>query len=215
MSGIVGLLIGIGLRIGRRISDTINQWSDVPDWIFICIGLIFLFFAGYAAWNDKNNALLALQKRLATPQLGGRLNSVAYGDMNGEPLIVVGGIFTNPLGPPTAIVRWTIRIEFPNGEIIEGKIPLLPKDEINKIIGQTQFMLSLKHDSSWMAKGETPIPIGGTLSGWLWGIFCNLDFNDAFNNQALIVVEAEDAVAGAKHTLKMLLGRENHGLGLN
>ena len=121
MSGIIGLLIGLGLRIGRRTSETIKGWSDIPDWIFICIGLVGLFWAGYAAWQDKNQALIALEQKLQTPKFGGRLGAVFRGTRGSrgkdKPLVIVGGTITNPLGPASGVIDWKMGIKFPDSRV--------------------------------------------------------------------------------------------------
>jgi hypothetical protein len=50
MSGVVSLVLGIGLRVGRRVSSKVRGWTDIPDWIFVIVGALCLFFAGYQAW---------------------------------------------------------------------------------------------------------------------------------------------------------------------
>jgi hypothetical protein len=63
MSGVVGLMLGISLRVGRSFSETINHWSDVPDWLFICVGVFCLFWAGYAAWRTEHRELEQLKSK--------------------------------------------------------------------------------------------------------------------------------------------------------
>jgi hypothetical protein len=64
MTGVVGLIVAFCLRIGRNISDKLKYWSDIPDWIFITVGIICLFWAGYATWKDQNKKVTALEKQI-------------------------------------------------------------------------------------------------------------------------------------------------------
>ena len=63
MSGVVSLAIGIALRVGRSVSETMRQWSDTPDWLFICIGVLCLFWVGYAAWQTEHRELERLKSK--------------------------------------------------------------------------------------------------------------------------------------------------------
>ena len=54
MSGLVGLLMAVSLRIGRQVSTNIRLWSDIPDWMFICVGAACLFWAGYLTWGTTD-----------------------------------------------------------------------------------------------------------------------------------------------------------------
>ena len=101
MSGIVSLLIGIGLRIGRHVSG--KNLFDIPDWILFCIGIVCLFFAGYKTWNDKDIALIALQEKLKAPEFVGEILQVTEGNINGLPVIAASGRISNPFGPPSVL----------------------------------------------------------------------------------------------------------------
>lgn len=54
MSGVISLLSGIGLRIGHRFKK-FEKVSELPDWVFICIGVACLYWAGYQAWTDEHS----------------------------------------------------------------------------------------------------------------------------------------------------------------
>lgn len=206
MSGLVGLLMGIFLRIGRRMSATIKKWIDIPDWVFICIGLICLFWAGYAAWQDKNLELITLQGRLKSPEFSGHLSTISSGSVNGCPIIVVDGVLTNPVGPPSAAINWKMIVEFPNGQTIIGETPFLSLNDIQSRIRGGKVSLVWKVADYWPTKGASPTPTGGSLYGWFWSIFIGLDLNEAYDKKASIVIEFEDVIANKKHQLRRPFG---------
>jgi len=90
MSGIFSVLISIGMRIGRRISKTVKTWSDIPDRLFVIIGAICLFLAGYFTWQDQQRKVKELQSSLVfaqeqnNPKLSAEILSFANGDI-GDP----------------------------------------------------------------------------------------------------------------------------------
>ena len=100
MGGIGSLVFGIIVRIGRIFSDVIKEWKDIPDWIFILVGIIFLFIACYKAWQDKNKALVNLQEKLKSPHFKGEVTLLSAGEMNGYPLVIIDTTIQNPNGPP-------------------------------------------------------------------------------------------------------------------
>jgi hypothetical protein len=201
MSGVIGLLIGVGLRVGRRLSETIRHWSDLPDWIFICIGIVCLFFAGYFTWQDKNEALIALQEKLKAPTFNAQVATVFIGYRGNQPLVIISGIISNPAGPASSIIAWRISVEFPNGEKERGIIPAQDEKDLKiPIPGSVPpNAVIFKASDYWPKTSQTPIAAGGALVGWCSAVFPNLDMEKAYEEHALIVVEVEDAVANKIH----------------
>ena len=206
MSGVVGLLIGIGLRIGRRVSGTVKRWSDVPDWLFIIIGAVCLFWAGYAAWKDKNDALITLQQHLKSPELGGTLGMLSSGSMDKQPLVSVGGVITNPLGPPTALLGWGMSIEFAD-RIIDGIVPLTHQEDTKFPVPSGRQNLVLSAKDYWPEKSQQPIPAGGVLEGWIWAVFPGLDIDELYEKNARVIVTYKDAATMKEHSLDIHAGR--------
>lgn len=182
------------------------KWSDIPDWVFICVGILCLFWSGYAAWQDKNKALIALQEKLKAPEFGGELGMVATGsNITGRNIVVVSGVVTNPLGPPSGIINWTMTIKFSNGMAIKGEIPLVSGKDISIPLEGTKESIILPAKNYWPENSTQPIPAGGVLIGWLWSSFSNLDLEEAYEKKAVVVVEFKDAVAQKEHKLTIPL----------
>ena len=210
MTGTAALFIGLGLRIGRKISKVIKQWSDVPDWIFIVIGLVCIFFAGYGAWKDKNDALIALQERLRSPELVGEIDQIMGKESNGQSLIIVAGTIRNPTGPPSGIIGWKILIEFPSGKKVTGEIPMWTGKDYRIPISSLKGEFILRANNYWPRIGYNPIVGGGVLAGWFWSTFPGVDFKKAYNEHALIVVEVRDSVANKTHRFTHILEEGIH-----
>ena len=210
MTGLVGLLIGIGLRAGKQVSNDMKSWSDIPDWLFICVGLICLFWAGYATWNDKNQALIALQERLKAPELGGNFDIATGFSEKGHRFIFVNGLITNPLGPPTAITNWEMNVEYPDGHIVKGEAPITSGEDLKiPLVGQNgSFLLLAKN--YWPDKSVNPIPAGGSVDGWFWSTFDNLDIDDAYKKKASVILQFNDIVSNKKHRLSRPLEKGIH-----
>jgi hypothetical protein len=206
MSGIVSLLIGIGLRVNRRVS--LNKLADIPDWIFISIGIICLFWAGYNAWDDKNTALITLQEKLKAPEFVGEIQTVIIGNNNGLPLVAASGIITNPHGPPSGIINWHTFIEFPDGKRLQGHFPLFTgKDTTGKLLNSGGIKINLLITSYWPNICSQAISAGGSVNGWLMTDFEGLDFKKAIKENALFIIEFYDVVANKKHLLSYPMNR--------
>jgi hypothetical protein len=204
MSGTISLFIAVGLRIGRRFSRVAKGWSDIPDWIFISVGIVCLFWAGYGAWQDKNTALLDLQDKLKTPKFDGALGFVGTAlSGQGDTLLLVGGIITNPQGPESGIFGWTVEIECTDGTIVKGEIPFSPgKDEMAPLVGQPGQTLVLSVKNYWPAKSANPIPAGGSSTGWIKASFGNLNLHDELSKGASVVITFKDIRTSHRHQLR-------------
>ena len=210
MSGVVSLLLGLVLRLKRRINPQ-KILTEIPDWVFISIGLLCLFVAGFQAWNDKNTALISLQERLKSPELIGELSALMDGSFNGVPIIVVGGTIRNPLGPPSGVVGWKMNLEFPDGRKISGESMLLTgKDYVVPLTRFKGKTITLKNNKYWPAVCEQPIPAGGSESGWFLSTFNGLNLEEARINNALVVLEVHDAVANKTFKFKIPMVYENN-----
>jgi hypothetical protein len=182
MSGIVAVLIGLGLRMGKYASKAIRQWSDIPDLLFIGVGLFVLLWAGYLTWQDKNKELIALQERLKSPEFGGNIggvNSVITSE--GIAVVFLNGVITNPVGPPSGIINWRVYLEFYDGRIIEGAIPpATGKDVRVPLKGQIDKAFIFPAAFYWPEQAGRPILPGGSCAGWIMATFGNLNWDQAW-----------------------------------
>jgi hypothetical protein len=95
--------------------------------------------------------LIALQDKLRTPQIEGEIGGVVSGIhlMGGVkiPLLIIGGVVTNPVGPPTGLFNWKIGIRMADSHTIWGKEILLEdKDERGPIGKSGQTILYRNED---------------------------------------------------------------------
>jgi hypothetical protein len=208
MSGVIAVLITISLRVGRRISETIKKWSDVPDWIFILIGIGCIFWAGFAAWQDKNLDLIALKEKLKAPEFDGKINVTLIGKMNGHPLVVVGGLIWNSVGSQSGAIDWKMTIEFPDGKKIKGETPFITGKDQTVSLEDYDFIFPTER--YWPEISTHPIVGGAVLQGWFWSSFPGLDINEAVSKKASVAIEFTDVVAQKKHVLMTKL--ENLGV---
>ena len=209
LMGMSSLLIGLGLRIGRRVSRTFKGWSEIPGWMLICAGLVGVFWAGYAAWQEKNQALIALEQKLKTPEFGGELSTVMTGSRGrGKSLVVVAGAITNPLGPPSGAVGWNMGIQLPDSRIIWGEAPPTGGKDITVHVEHNGLTVTLPIENYWPTKTLQPIPAGGAADGWFWSTFGNLDLDEAYVKRATVIVEFKDVIANKTHSLTIDLAEK-------
>ena len=131
MSGVIGLLIGIGLRAGRRVSTTIRSWSDIPDWLFIIIGVVGLFWAGYLAWKDQQDVAIkttANLTELSMPKLRGNIDFFVSSEA-GQELGIMMVVTIYNTGAPTIVEQYRLLIEPQGGPALPIARPSQLTDE--------------------------------------------------------------------------------------
>ena len=210
MSGLVGLLLAVGLRIGRQVSTNIRLWSDVPDWMFICAGAACLLWAGYATWNDTHRALVNLQERLRSPEFTGELSfwSVCpVGSRGQDTFIIVMGTVINHFGPPSAVLNWSMKLVFADSRIIQGAIPIWNGEDIHLVSAPpSKRKVTLDAHGYWPATaGGNPIPAGGIKSGWFWADFKDITRSMILEGNPSLVIEFTDAIARKTHQIGISL----------
>lgn len=170
MSGVVGLIMGIGLRIGRRSSNKIALWSDVPDWIFIVVGACALFFAGYQAWQDEHMARIAEHAtvlQLSSPNLHIQVLQLAFGDTSHKvytPTVLVWLSVSNT-GTDSVATSYTFLITLRNKKQIKGRPLVVPDTLTFEEIGT--FLPEAGKSALYDKTVEQPIPRGGQRQGIL------------------------------------------------
>jgi hypothetical protein len=205
MTGIVSLVIGLWLRFGKV---NIESGPDIPNWAFFSITVICIFISGYQAWADKNTTLLALQKKLQTPELPGEITQASRGMLNNIPLIAVSGIIRNPLGPPTGLINWHTYVHFPSGQTIQGQFPLnTGKGYSGLLLNSGGMTITFPQEKYWPEMCMQPISTGGAVNGWIVSTFSDLDLVKASKSGALLIVEFHDAVTNSAHTIQYQLNK--------
>ena len=208
MSGGLALVIGIALRISKRFWATAKSWSDIPDWLFIIVGVGCLFWAGYAAWKDKNVALLELQKRLSVPQFEGeiRVFTTTFSGTNREDTLITAAevMIRNPLGPASAVYDWTMTVEFPDSTVITGRPIIAPQKTLTlgTIPGPGYKEILLDASQFWPRLGSQPIPPGGAPTGWFAAVFPSISDQELKSKKGILVLTFKDAVANKSHFIR-------------
>ncbi len=217
MSGVAGLLVAIGLRMARQISADIRTWSDIPDRLFICLGAVCLFWAGYAAWADKDRMLVSLQERLRSPEFSGNINFLSVcptGSRDQDTFVIVTGIIANQFGPPSAVLDWSMKLVFADTRIIQGTVPLWNGKDIHLATAPPNKQeVTLDAKGYWPhAAGENPIPPGGIKPGWFWSDFKDITREKIVEANPRLVIEFTDAIARKTHQIVVPTSRFNQPL---
>ena len=213
MSGVVGVMIGLALRIGRLVSTRVSKWPDIPDILFVVVGLGCLGFAGYQAWSDKRQELIKLQERLQTPNLMVDNPGLLSGTMNGHPFIIVAGAIRNPTGPASGTFNWRMYARLHSGDVVNGKTHLASVKDLEIPVPHTKTTLKCAAADWWPTRTAQPIPTGGMESGWFMSTFDGADFSFFRQRQAIVVVEFDDIVSGHKHSFSVAMGQDQLPLG--
>ena len=205
MSGIVGLLIALGLRAWKQ-SYPNSKINDLPDWLFTVVGLICIFWSGYLAWRDEHRALVNLQERLRSPEFTGELGHFSLcsaGSKSQDTLIVVMGSIVNPYGPPCAILNWSMKLVFPDCRIVQGTVPLWDGGDIHlESAPPAERKMTLVAGKYWpTTASENPIPAGGVTPGWFWADFKDITIDMIIQGNPSVVVEFTDATTKKTHQI--------------
>jgi hypothetical protein len=171
MSGVVGLLIGISLRVGRKISQTISSWSDIPDWAFIGIGAIALFWASYAAWCDQFKEVSRLKTELESardagkPKLGVQIMQVSSGPAGGTAIgnVIFLIVSVSNSGADSIAGGYRLRVDRPDGSHASIK-PLLMRDGFTCTAKDGTTIKYVEADAIY-EKTSVPIKSGDKKSG--------------------------------------------------
>ncbi len=206
MSGLVGLLITVGLRIGRQFSTNISLWSDIPDWLFACVCATGLLWAGYAAWDDEHRALVNLQERLRSPEFTGELEFLSICSVDSrdqDSFIIAIGSIINHFGPPSAILNWSMKLVFADCRIVQGAVPLWNGKDIHlESAPPYEREVTLDAHKYWpTTTSEEPIPAGGVKSGWFWADFRDTAKEMILESKPDLVIEFTDAITKKTHQI--------------
>jgi len=208
-----------GYSTGGLILACVVLWFGVkektmPRKVALVLAALFLLMAFFKAWQDKSQKLIALQAQLKSPGFSGQLGSAWWGSYKGKLLVIVGGVVTNPFGPPSAAINWKMSLEFPGSPVaVDGVAPFTSgKDQSYELPGEKAKMV-LAASNYLPEKSATPIPGGGAMAGWFWSVFNGLSEQDMYKNPELIV-SFDDVVDGRRHCLKMKVNKKGKGITL-
>lgn len=178
---------------------------------FIYWGLVtFLLVSFFMAWRDEHHDLLAIQKKLQSPEFRFNIASIGTGPLNDGVGIHIGGLISNPLGPPSAAIDWKMILEFPDGRIVDGQPVPLTGQDITIPLADTGSRITLPISNYFPHLTLQPIPAGGAVQGWLFGEFRGVTLDELYEKKATLIVEVDDAVAGHRHSVRQVLS--NRGI---
>jgi hypothetical protein len=195
-------------------------------YLSIIIGA-FLFGAFFMAWRDEHRKLLSLESRLGTPEfrIDGRSEwwGTAEPDIpepsNFLPMIVQGAV-VNPHGPPSAILQWRMKLEFPNRTVIGDNASrpvsdlIIPLNRHPAPGASSKPVLVLSVKEWWPNATVSPVAAGGATVGWLMAFFKNVTPNDIEIDQPYLVVSFQDALTGKEHSFRKKIEHKWKGIRL-
>jgi|GEM_PF-2650049 len=183
----------------------------VAPWLYSVFALVGVIVAAYKMWRKESAKVEELELRLS-PRLVGKLDMLALspaGSRNQDVLVIVSGSIDNPYGPPVSIVEWRVRLVFPDSMVVRGVMPMQSGKDIHveNIVGRRRdekMVLQISHYWPW-STNETPIPAGGTRSGWLMAVFDGITKEDLNKENVSIVVEFKDVTETIHSMTKLFL----------
>ena len=173
--------------------------SSPPRNLILVLAVFFLFCAFFNAWRIQKSQVVTFQARSAKPELGGQLvNFYTFTKVQNPDLwLVVGGTITNPQGPPTATLNWSLEIEFNDGAVVKGTTPMNSGKDVS--VGP----ITLPVSRYWPYQTATPIPPGGLAEGWYWAVFPGITTQALIERKAVAVVRFDDAVSNSTHVMRV------------
>lgn len=198
MSGILSLYREL---MGMYRPDLVGSSKQV---FWTCVRIAFILTAFAFIWNQSER-IKKLEAKSKSPDFRGKANAVLTGMWNGVPQIVVGGTISNRQGTASGAVDWKISVELEDSSIVEGKFPPLPAQDIkvqNSPIGEVTLPVA----KYLPIKMLEPLPVGGTVEGWIQAILPTLTQEDLYNKKAVVVIEFKDVITGKLHSFKEPIG---------
>jgi hypothetical protein len=202
--GAGGLMVIATSLIERLTGKSLSKKTHVA--IFV-IG--FFLFACMMAWSDEYEKVLATKGDLA--KLEGRLESpefnmtqdVWWGPGGRDMQITITGNIENPAGPPSAAIKWQLRLEFA-ARVVIGEIHIPPNKDMTVGLNGRKEKLVLPRNAYLPENTLAPIPTGGAVSGWIVATFRNVSEEDMHNSPTLII-SCIDVVSHKVHEFKTVL----------
>ncbi len=195
-------LAGAGLFLVKFLSwDLSKQHQQKKSIQGIAIIITLIITAGVIVGNHYINHISPSSAEV--PEFDFKFGAIYSGHINRQPLITIGGLAINRTGPQSALTDWKMIVEFPSGKKIVGEIPMINAKDItipmSSISSIPDLQFTFRADAYLPRASHNPIIAGGTLEGWLLSIFPNLDFQEAREQRASIVIEFQDVVSRTIH----------------
>jgi len=179
----------------------------VPDGIFLSVGFVFLFVAGYNTWQDEHRALSSLRESLKSPNFSGRITTSWWGPRYKNVTSLAATIeLTNRSGASSGATEWKMDLRFPNGDTLHGEAPILPREDIVAPVNGRTGSLGLPINAWIPTLTNKALASGDTQAGWF---MANFDISEQQLDATAfeLSVSCKDAVSGGSHTFTQALPR--------
>ena len=148
----------------------------------IAILLVFLFFACFQAWRDEHRKAINTQaeiERLAKPILTGSIGEVTFGPAgeHNENLIAIIEAKIVNAGAPSALDNIASVVQLKTGRVVQ-LIPLDPPKVGITAKGLNGTSMFFQISDYLPRAGLKPIPTGGILTGFLFGLLRDMTPQD-------------------------------------
>ena len=170
------------------------------SWYFILL-VIFVLWAALLVWKEEYDAhsttkkeLVALKEKLKAPDFVCKIGMMGTSEINGYPVITVGGLIQNVEGAQSGINYWQMFIEYPKGQKIIGEALVATAKDINVSVSHGRNTFILKHDEYWPHSSLKPIVSGEGLEGWFRSVFPKFDLDEARKQKAKVIIEFKSVV---------------------
>ncbi|HEV3375102.1 MAG TPA: hypothetical protein VG051_05315 [Candidatus Acidoferrum sp.] len=189
--------------------------SDLSSWraaltVFLATGLVGLLALKSRQYVDRKEGKKAEKSVPKVPDFSvpkvpnfeGQITHLASISTPSGTLLIVGGILTNPSGPPSAAIDWQIHLEFDPSRKIVGQMAQEPNAD-REIVMPNGIKGTLKRENWWPTIAAKPIAPGSVAGGWLGALFPGISEDEIYEKHALVVVDFRDALAGEWHHISM------------
>jgi hypothetical protein len=172
----------------------------------LLLGIVFGWQVVRAVYGDHQSLVNKIKSRELKSELGGSLDGCTWapvGSRRQDVFVTTWGTITNPHGPQTALMRFSMKLVFRDGRTVQGVIPAFNFQDFHLSLGSDPHKeVLLRTPLYWPTSAGAPIPAGGKAEGWLYAFFNNVDTATIDKDSPELVMEFTDVASGQIHSLE-------------
>jgi hypothetical protein len=163
----------------------------------IIYGPVAVWKLAQAVYDDHQGLVKKLSEFKKAPTgITAKINTVYNGnDETGQVFVWANMTYSNPLGPPSAMIDWKMSLVNTSG-VYPASFPPMPDHPIVMNFVGKKDKAKLDSQEICPAATENPIQTGGSRTCWMWGVFKDKYPNDFKNIPTTLVITATDVATG-------------------
>ncbi len=181
----------------------------------------FLFAAFFTAWRDQYHTALAAMQRVAeietekSPDLKGEIGIVAVapaGPKNSNSIVTLFATIKNT-GAPSIADSMLVTIKMTNGRKVQLTPLGVPRKELTLSGKPNEPNVVFQREDYLPEKAiSNPIPTGGAVQGFVWGVALGAEQREVINKGTIIVISFKDIQGNDRSIVKVMGNGEGFGV---